>query len=135
MKPISIAVLFFLLPVLLYAQKKQVWQGKFSNGLKGATITFNISEDGKRLENLTFTGYWRCSGKLEQITMGPEKSYPVKNGRVTGAITEPENGGATAFRFYLDGTIGQKSASGTLRINLNALGCDTYKLNWTASKK
>lgn len=124
-----------VLPFFLSAQKKSSWQGTFSNGYKGAIISFDISADGKQLENLTFNGYWRCSGKMEQIIMGPEKSYPIKNGMVAGAIVEPENGGSTAFRFDLNAKIEQKTASGTLRFNINALGCDTYKLNWTAQKK
>ena len=130
---ITLTLLFFI-PVCLFAQKKAVWKGTISNGFKGDVITFNLSDDGKRLENLTFKGYWRCSGTLEQITMGPEKSFSVKNGKVEGIITEPENGGATAFRFNLNGNVGPKTASGTLRINLNALGCDTYLLKWTASR-
>jgi len=137
----SIMKLFFavtallIIPFMLSAQNKPLWQGTFSNGYKGATISFNISTDGNRLEDLTFSGYWKCSGGIEQITIGPDKSYSIQNGRVSGVITEPENGGATAFRFDLNATIGSKSATGTLRINLNALGCDSYKLNWTAQKK
>lgn len=134
MKSLITAIVLLFIPLLLSAQKKAQWNGTFSNGYKGAKISFNISSDGKRLENLTFDGYWRCSGGIEQITMGPDKSYPIQNGLVAGVITEPENGGSSAFRFDLNATIGSKSASGTLRINLNALGCDTYKLNWTAQK-
>lgn len=135
MKSFIAVTAFLIIPFIISAQNKPSWQGTFSNGYKGATISFNVSSDGSRLENLTFKGYWKCSGGLEEITIGPDKSYPIQNGRVAGVITEPENGGATAFRFDLNATIGAKSAAGTLRINLNALGCDTYKLNWTAQKK
>ena len=135
MKSLITIITLLIFPLLLQAQKKASWQGTFSNGYKGATISFNISSDGKRLEDLTFIGYWRCSGGIEQITIGPDKSFPIQNGRVASVITEPENGGASAFRFDLNAIISSKSASGTLRINLNALGCDTYKLNWTAQNK
>lgn len=124
-----------IIPLLLSAQKKPSWQGTFTNGYKGATISFDLSADGKQLENLTFNGYWRCSRGLELITMGPDKAFPIENGIVASVIVEPENGGASAFRFDLNAIIEAKSAKGTLRININGLGCDTYKLNWTAQKK
>jgi hypothetical protein len=135
MKSFLIIIAFIFLSLSSLAQKKQGWTGAISNGFKGDTIRFDISADGKRLENLIFTGYWRCSGSIEQITMGPDKSYLIRNGKVAGLIIEPEGGGATAFRFDLNAVIAGKTASGTLRINLNAMGCDTHLLKWTARTK
>ncbi len=109
--------------------------GSISNGMKGDSISFDISADGKKLTNLTFKGYWRCSGKLESTTAGPEGAFDIVNGKVSGHISEPPNGGATAWRFDLDASIQGKKASGTFRMNINNLGCDTYKLNWTAISK
>jgi hypothetical protein len=111
------------------------WEGLFSNGMKGAKISFDISGDGKELKDLTFQGYWRCDGKLDLTTLGPEKSFAIKNNKVDGVIVEPEGGGATAARFELHATINGNKAEGTFRMNINGLGCDTYKLNWTASRK
>jgi hypothetical protein len=111
------------------------WEGSFSNGMKGATISFDISEDGKELKDLTFQGYWRCDGKLDLTTLGPEKSFAIENNKVDGVIVEPEDGGATAARFELHATINGNEAEGTFRMNINGLGCDTYQLNWTASRK
>lgn len=110
------------------------WEGNFSNGLKGATISFDISEDGKELKNLTFQGYWRCEGKLDITTLGPEKSYTIENNKVDGVIIEPENG-AAPFRFELHGSFTGDSAEGTFRISNVPAGCDTYVLNWSAKKK
>ena len=109
------------------------WTGTFSNGMKGATISFDVSADGKTLSELTFQGYWRCSGKLELTTAGPTHSFPIKSGKVSGVVVDPPGGGATAWRFELDGLVGAKSAQGTFRMNINALSCDTYKLQWTAT--
>jgi hypothetical protein len=111
------------------------FSGTFSNGMKGDKISFVLSADGKRVQDVTFQGYWRCSGRLEMITIGPEseKGFPVVNGKVDGVIVEPEDGGSTAFRFELHGIIKGNKASGTYRMNINALGCDSYKLNWTAT--
>lgn len=111
------------------------WEGSFSNGMKGAKISFDISKDQKELKELTFQGYWRCDGKLDLTTLGPEKSFSIQNNKVDGVIVEPEGGGATAVRFELHATISGDSTTGTFRMNLNALGCDTYKLNFTAKKK
>lgn len=106
--------------------------GVFSNGMKGDSIFFDVSADGKKLMNLTFKGYWRCSGKLEQTTVGPDGFFTITNGKVNDHIAEPPNGGSTAWRFELKADVQPKKASGTFRMNINNLGCDTYVLNWTA---
>ena len=107
--------------------------GAFSNGMKGDSIFFDISADGKKLENLTFKGYWRCSGKLEQTTVGPEGAYTIVGGKVNDHISEPPDGGSTAWRFDLQAVLQSTTASGTFRMNINNLGCDTYLLKWTAA--
>ena len=73
--------------------------------MKGAKISFDISKDQKELKELTFQGYWRCDGKLDLTTLGPEKSFSIQNNKVDGVIVEPEGGGATAVRFELHATI------------------------------
>lgn len=103
--------------------------------MKGAKLTFTLSADEKSISDVTFIGYWRCSGRLELTTLGPSGAVKVQNGNVSAIVVEPENGGATAMRYEINGTIKGKQASGTFRMNLNALGCDTYKLNWTAAAK
>lgn len=129
--------LFLFAALNVNAQKDKKYEGSFSNGMKGAKFSFVLSADGKKVKDVTFQGYWRCDGKLELTTMGPSenKAFPVVNGKVDGIIVEPENGGATAARFELHGIINGKQASGTFRMNINALACDSYKLNWTATAK
>lgn len=112
--------------------KARNFKGAISNGMKGDSIFFTVSADGKKLSNLTFKGYWRCSGKLEQTFTGPEGSYTINNGKVQGHISEPPNGGSTAWRFDVEAAIQDKKASGTFRMNINNLGCDTYLLKFTA---
>jgi hypothetical protein len=111
------------------------FEGAVSNGMKGDKISFDISADGKKLENLTFTGYWRCSGRLESTVAGPEGTFDIIDNKVSGHITEPPNGGSTAWRFDLTATISGDKADGSFRMNINNLGCDTYKLQWTAVEK
>ena len=117
------------------AGKTQHWEGVFTNGMKQTYISFDISADGKQLQNLTFKGYWRCDGKLTQDIMGPEKSFAIVGNKVDGVIVEPEGGGATATRYELHASFSGNKAEGTFRMNINGLGCDTHKLTWTAEKK
>ena len=103
------------------------WKGSFSNGMKGAIISFDVEKN--EVKNLTFQGYWRCDGKLELTTIGPDAGYVIKGNAVDG--TNKESG----FYFELHGTFTGNKASGTLRFAFVAGGCDTYKLNWTATKE
>ncbi|MEO5966711.1 MAG: hypothetical protein ABIP69_00500 [Ferruginibacter sp.] len=116
--------------------KVKHFKGALNGGLKGDSIFFDISADGKKLENLTFKGYWRCSGKLEQLTaVGPDGSFDINNGNVKGHISDPPNGGSTAWRFDIDANITGNTATGTFRMNINNLGCDTYLLKFSAVGK
>lgn len=119
----------------LAACGQQKFTGTFSNGYKGGKISFVLSADKKTIKDLTFTGHWRCGGSTESITAGPEKAIPVRNGVVEAVITDPENGGASAFRFNIKGAIKGKTASGTFRMSITGLSCDTYELQWTAQSK
>jgi len=103
------------------------WKGSFSNGMKGATISFDVEKN--QVKNLTFEGYWRCDGKLELTTIGPEAGYVIKGNAVDG--THKESG----FYFELHGKFNGNKASGKLRFAFVAGGCDTYELNWTAAKQ
>ena len=135
MKYLSIIFIIVTCSISFVACGQQRFSGTVSNGYKGDKISFNLSADKKTITDLTFSGYWRCNGRLESITVGPEKGYAVKNGEVHGVILDPENGGSTAFRFALDGTIKGKTASGTFRMSITNLNCDTHLLKWTASAK
>jgi hypothetical protein len=140
MKNAFVAVILFAVAISCLSfrvteQKKRTYEGTFTNGYKGAKISFAISPDGKELQDLTFKGYWKCSSGIEQTAIGPKKSFPIANGKIDGVVTEPEGGGSTAWRFELHGTIDKGTAQGTFRMNINNLGCDTYKLNWTATAK
>lgn len=116
-------------------QKQLMYEGNFSNGYKGAKISFVISADGKKLERLLFNGYWKCASGIEQTIVGPDKAFEIKDGKVDGIIVEPPGGGSTAWRFELHATIKNGKANGTFRMNINNLGCDSYLLQWSAAKK
>ncbi len=112
------------------------FKGALTGGLKGDSIFFDVSANGKKLENLTFKGYWRCNGKLERLAaVGPDGAFDIVNGIAKGHISEPPDGGSTAWRFDIDATIKGKTATGTFRMNINNLGCNTYLLKFTAVQK
>lgn len=109
------------------------YRGAITGGMKGDSIFFDVTNNGTRLENLTFKGYWRCNGKLEMLrAAGPDGFFTLVNNKVDDHISEPPNGGSTAWRFNLSATIKGNTASGTFSMNINNLGCNTGKLQWTA---
>ncbi|ALW84890.1 hypothetical protein AUC43_07175 [Hymenobacter sedentarius] len=112
--------------------KSTRWMGSVSNGMKGDKISFVVSPDGKTLSELTFDGYWRCSGRLERQVVGPKDTFSIVNGKVSGVALDPPTGGT--WRFELQGDFSAKTAAtGTFRMNITGLGCDTYKLQWAAA--
>lgn len=132
MKQFKIYLILCLISVSFNAFGQKKFVGTFSNGFKGAKLSFTLSADGKQVQNFIFDGYWRCGGSTEHIKAGPEKNFTVVNGKIQGVILDPENGGASAFRFNLEGIINGTQANGTFRMSIVGLRCDTYKLNWTA---
>ena len=57
----------------------------------------------------------------------------AESDRLDLTSVDPPDGGATATRFVMAGSFAGPSAEGTLRANLNALGCGTGELRWTAA--
>jgi hypothetical protein len=111
--------------------KGQHWEGAFTNGMKQTFISFDISEDGTKLQNLTFNGYWYCDGKLTQDILGPEESFHIKDEAVDGVIVDK----TSYTRFELKAKLGEEKAEGTFRMSITGLGCDTRVLTWTAAPK
>jgi hypothetical protein len=109
------------------------WSGEATGGYTGNRISFTVSADGARMEDITFEGHWDCADGIETATLGPAAAFPLSGDTISVLSVEPENGGATAQRFDMQGRVAEGRASGTVRINLNALGCDTRVLRWTAA--
>jgi hypothetical protein len=109
------------------------WAGEVTGGYTGNRISFTVSADGARMEDITFEGHWDCEDGIETATLGPTAPAPLAGDTIAVLSVEPEDGGATAQRFDMQGRFAEGRASGTLRINLNALGCDTRVLSWSAT--
>lgn len=111
--------------------KELIFSCPISNGMKGDSLFFTISADRKKLSDLMFKGYWRCSGTLTQErAAGPKGSFDVVNDKIDGVISEPPGGGSTSWRFELHTTLDGNKATGTFRMNINNLGCDSYVLKF-----
>jgi len=109
------------------------WSGEVTGGYTGNRISFAVSPDGARMEDITFQGHWDCEDGIESTTLGPTAGFSLAGDTISILSVEPEDGGATAQRFDMQGRFADGRAAGTLRINLNALGCDTRVLSWTAA--
>lgn len=124
-----------IIPVSQTSAPIKKFRGALIGGYKGDSIFFEISEDGKRVENLAFKGHWRCSGKIERVPIaGPEGSLPIIDGKVDDHISDPPDGGATAWRFDLKAEFKGKKAEGKFRMNINALDCNSGMLSYTAEQ-
>lgn len=115
--------------VASYAGKH--FEGPFTSGMKGAKISFDISADGKKLNNLTYKGYWHCGGKTEFANYSPDTGYDIIDGKVSGTIQERSTG--VLFEFMIDGNITGSTASGTYNMRLNPGNCMTGTITWTAT--
>ena len=122
-------------PISITLAPIKKFRGALTGGYKGDSIFFEISEDGNRIENLAFKGHWRCSGKIESLPIaGPEGSLPIIDGKVDDHISDPPDGGATAWRFDLKAEIKGRKAEGKFRMNINALDCNTGMLSFIAEQ-
>ncbi len=109
------------------------WAGEVTGGYTGNRLSFTMGEDGATAGDILFEGHWDCADGIETTTSGPSGTFPIENGRLEITSVDPPDGGATATRFVLAGTFADGRATGTLRVNINALGCDTGELAWSAA--
>jgi hypothetical protein len=110
------------------------WAGPVTGGYKGDSVSFTVSASGQQIEDVTFTGHWRC--KDGSSSFSNIKRMDV--GHVPGAFQVGSDGTFSEEKRepYLLWTFagqagGAAEASGTIRIEY-AAECDTYRLQWTA---
>jgi tetratricopeptide (TPR) repeat protein len=109
------------------------WVATISNGFKGDKLTFTVSADGKRIENVEFTGHWRSrSWRTEVLTnLDPPKPYAVAKG-VFSAVQKEEK--ASMWWEFIGRFTTSTSAEGSYRCAFAGGENDTYKLKWTAKR-
>ena len=101
------------------------WSGEATGGYKGNRISFVVSDDGSRISDVTFEGTGTVQRRHRDDHLRSHRHLPGA-GRIGGLTSvDRRAAGVTATRFVMEGRMEPARAAGTLRINLNALGCDT----------
>jgi tetratricopeptide (TPR) repeat protein len=109
------------------------WEARISNGYKGDRLRFRVSRDGKRVENLEFTGSWASRGSgvgLQTLkNLNPPAPFALAEGNFSGTQqAEKERLWWTASGRFLS----TRTAEGTYRCAYAGGQNDTYLLKWTA---
>ncbi|WP_207493273.1 agenet domain-containing protein [Aridibaculum aurantiacum] len=110
------------------------WEATITNGYKGDKLTFEVSKDGKKIQNVVFKGYWknRSRGFTEVLlNLDPPLPFDISNGSFARVQRVP------SARMWWDVTgrfATPTTAEGTYRCTYAGGESDTYKLKWTAKR-
>ena len=107
------------------------WVATVSNGYKGDKLTFTVSADGKRIENVEFTGHWRSRSSRTEVLMNldPPNPFAISKGSFSAVQREESAGMWWEFIGNFTSAI---TAEGSYRCTFAGGENDTYKLKWTA---
>jgi hypothetical protein len=109
-----------------------LWESTAIDGISGNKLTFRVSADGSRLEDVTFTGHWRCgptpSSRTIKVMDVPHVpgAFTVTAGTFSEVKKEPYLAWTFEGRFT-----SATEATGTFRAEYD-IECDTHAINWTA---
>jgi hypothetical protein len=111
------------------------WVATVHNGYKGDKLTFRVSADGKRVENVEFTGHWMnrnsASGMAAEVlrNLDPPKPFAVNS----GAFSAVQQVSKSRMWWEFTGRFtSATTAEGTYRCAFAGGQNDTYQLKWTA---
>lgn len=107
------------------------WVATVSNGYKGDKLTFTVSADGKRVENVEFTGHWRSRSSRTEVLMNldPPNPFTISKGNFS-AVQREESAGM--WWEFIGSFTSAATAEGSYRCTFAGGENDTYKLKWTA---
>jgi hypothetical protein len=107
------------------------WVATVSNGYKGDKLTFTVSADGKRVENVEFTGHWRSRSSRTEVLMNldPPNPFAISKGSFS-AVQREESAGM--WWEFIGNFTSATAAEGSYRCTFAGGENDTYKLKWTA---
>lgn len=111
------------------------WVAVVHNGYKGDKLTFRVSADGKRVENVEFTGHWMnrnsASGIGAEVLRNLDPPQPFAVGG--GAFSAVQQVSKSRMWWEFTGKFtSATTAEGTYRCAYAGGQNDTYKLKWTA---
>ncbi|MDF1504895.1 ankyrin repeat domain-containing protein [Roseisolibacter sp. H3M3-2] len=122
------------------APRGGVWEARVSNA--AGLVRFTVAPDGRAITAIEFEGDIRCSDagvgmgrsygrtqRADYVTRGAQ--LVVDRGAVNGTYHDEKAGVHWAFQAHF---VGPTSARGKLRIGAHANTCDTWGLQWTATR-
>lgn len=108
-----------------------LWRGTVTNQKGNQTVSFRVSGDGQTISDITFVGYWRCSGRTESTRNAPPEDVRISG----GSFSSTQNDKPSRLWYQFIGEFSSNStATGRLRMAFAGTECDTYRLQWTASR-
>jgi tetratricopeptide (TPR) repeat protein len=111
-----------------------LWRGTITNQKGDQTITFRVSADGSMISDITFVGYWRCPNAMNP-TQSTRNAPPDDVAVTGGAFSSTQNDKPSRLWYQFIGEFSSATqASGSIRIAYAGTECDTWKLQWTASR-
>jgi hypothetical protein len=109
------------------------WVATISNGYKGDVLTFRVSADGKRIENVEFKGHWRSKSWRTEVLENLDLPKPVAVSKGTFSDVQTESKAGMWWEFiglFKSAT----TAEGSYRCTFAGGENDTFKLKWTAKR-
>jgi hypothetical protein len=109
------------------------WVATVSNGFKGDQLTFTVSADGKRIENVVFKGHWRSRASRTEVLMDldPPKPFDIIKNSFSGVQQEEKAG---MWWEFIGKFTSATTAEGSYRCSFAGGENDTYQLKWTAKR-
>lgn len=105
------------------------WEATVSDGFKGDKLTFRVTADGARIQDVLFKGYWRCAGSTKIMNVGiVPGEFTISGGSFSEVKKEPYLAYTFEGRFT-----SATEAEGKFRTEFGT-DCDTYPLQWTARR-
>lgn len=109
------------------------WEATVSNGYKGDKITFRVSADGRRIEDVEFKGNWRSRSGYTETLENLDLPKPVTISKNAFSDTQQVPKAGMWWEFIGNFT-SATTAEGSYRCAFAGGENDTYKLKWTAKR-
>jgi hypothetical protein len=117
-----------------------VWEGRFSNG--NGLVRFTVAPDGASITEIEYEGDIRCSdsgaGMGRSYGRTQRADYVTRGARLVvdrGAVNGTYHDEKAGVHWHLQGQfVGATAARGKVRIGAHANTCDSWGMQWTASR-
>ncbi|MGZ8378635.1 MAG: ankyrin repeat domain-containing protein [Gemmatirosa sp.] len=122
------------------APRGGVWEGRFANG--NGLVRFTVAPDGRSITEVEYEGDIRCSdagvGMGRSYGRTQRVDYVTRGARLVidrGAVDGTYHDERAGVHWHLQGHfVGATTARGKVRIGAQANTCDSWGMQWTASR-